>query len=81
MVWYAPLNPTTSKVSVSLRKLSSVPNQTGRSICPRGWMRLPGATPWNGVVPLPQLIQPDPQQAQCVRVEDVEAAAFVHQHL
>jgi hypothetical protein len=50
MAWYAPLNPTTLKVSVSLRKLSGVPNQTGRSICPRGWMRLPDVTPWNGVV-------------------------------
>jgi hypothetical protein len=49
MAWYTPLNPT-SKVSVSLQKLSSVPNQTGRSICLRGWTRLPGATPWNGVV-------------------------------
>jgi hypothetical protein len=29
----------------------------------------------------PQLVQPDPQQAQSVRVEDVEAAASVHQHL
>jgi hypothetical protein len=26
-----------------------------------------------------QLVQPDPQQAQCMRVEDVEAAAPVHQ--
>jgi hypothetical protein len=50
MAWYAPLNPTTSKVWVSLRKLSGVPNQTGMLICPRGWMCLPGATPWNGVV-------------------------------
>jgi hypothetical protein len=50
MAWYAPLNPTTSKVSVSLQKLSGVPNQTGRSIYPRGWTRLPGVTPWNGVV-------------------------------
>jgi hypothetical protein len=50
MAWYAPLNPTTSKVRVSLRKLSDVPNQTGRSICPRGCTRLPGATPWNDVV-------------------------------
>jgi hypothetical protein len=29
----------------------------------------------------PQLVQPDPQQAQGVRVEDVQAAASVHQHL
>jgi hypothetical protein len=28
-----------------------------------------------------QLVQPDPQQAQRVRVEDVEAAASVHQDL
>jgi hypothetical protein len=74
MAWYVPLNPTTSKVRVSLRKLSGVPNQTGRSICPRGWTRLPGAMP-------PQLVQPDPEQAQSVHVEDVEAAASVHQHL
>jgi hypothetical protein len=30
--------------------LSGVPNQTGRSIYLRGWTRLLGATPWNGVV-------------------------------
>jgi hypothetical protein len=29
----------------------------------------------------PQLVQPDPQQAQCVRVEGVEAAVSVHQDL
>jgi hypothetical protein len=29
----------------------------------------------------PQLVQHDPQQAQSVCIEDVEAAAFVHQHL
>jgi hypothetical protein len=29
----------------------------------------------------PQLVQPDPQQAQSVRLKDVEAAASVHQHL
>jgi hypothetical protein len=29
----------------------------------------------------PQLVQPDPQQAQRVRVEDVEAVASVHQDL
>jgi hypothetical protein len=29
----------------------------------------------------PQLVQPNPQQAQRVRVEDVEAAASVHQDL
>jgi hypothetical protein len=29
----------------------------------------------------PQLVQTNPQQAQGVRVEDVEAAASVHQHL
>jgi hypothetical protein len=29
----------------------------------------------------PQLVQPDPQQAQSVRVEDIEAVASVHQHL
>jgi hypothetical protein len=50
LAWYAPLNPTTSKVRVSLWKLSGVPNQTDRSICPRGWTRLPSATPLNGVV-------------------------------
>jgi hypothetical protein len=50
MAWYAPLNPTTSKVRISLRKLSDVLNQTGRSIYLRGWTRLPGATPWNDVV-------------------------------
>jgi hypothetical protein len=50
MAWYAHLNPTTSKVSISLRKLSGVPNQTGRSICPRGWTRLPDATQWNDIV-------------------------------
>jgi uncharacterized protein HemX len=27
----------------------------------------------------PQLVQPDPQQAQRVRIEDVQAAASVHQ--
>jgi len=25
-----------------------VPNETGRSICPRGWARCLGTTPWNG---------------------------------
>jgi hypothetical protein len=44
------LNPTTSKVSISLQKFFAVPNQTGRSICPRGWTCLPGAMPWNGFV-------------------------------
>jgi hypothetical protein len=29
----------------------------------------------------PQLVQPDPQQVQRVHVEDVEAAASVHQDL
>jgi IS5 family transposase len=29
----------------------------------------------------PQLVQPDPHQLQGVRVEDVEAAASIHQHL
>jgi hypothetical protein len=29
----------------------------------------------------PQLVQPDPQQAQRVRIEDIEAAASVHQDL
>jgi hypothetical protein len=29
----------------------------------------------------PQLVQLDPQQAQGVHVEDVEAAASIHQHL
>jgi hypothetical protein len=29
----------------------------------------------------PQLVQPDPQQAQSVRVEDVEVVASVHQQL
>jgi hypothetical protein len=29
----------------------------------------------------PQPVQPDPHQQQGVRVEDVEAAASVHQHL
>jgi len=39
-----------SKVRTSHLKLSGVPKQTGRSICPRGWARCPGTTPWNGEV-------------------------------
>ena len=42
-----PRNPTTSKVSTSLRKLAAVPKQMGRSIWLRGWTRFPGAMLWN----------------------------------
>jgi hypothetical protein len=80
MAWYAPLNPTTSKVRISLRKLFGVPNQTGRSIYPSGWTRLSGMILWNGVV-LAATGPPDPHQPQGVRIEDVEVAASIHQHL
>jgi hypothetical protein len=44
------LKPHHVKGRVSLQKLSGMLNQTGRSMCQRGWTRLPGATPGNSVV-------------------------------
>jgi hypothetical protein len=82
MARYMPLNPTTSKVRVSLQKLSGVPNQTGRSIYPAGRAcparRHETTSCWAAAGPTQS-----PSATGYVRttVQDVEAAASIHQHL
>jgi hypothetical protein len=49
VVRYVPGKPTTSKVSISLRKFPSSSKVTGRSICPSGTASIPGMTLWNGI--------------------------------
>jgi hypothetical protein len=44
--WYVPEKLTTSKVSVSMRKLLSVLKLIGMSICPSKTASIPGMTPW-----------------------------------
>jgi hypothetical protein len=50
IVWYVPENPTTSKVTVFVRKFHKSPNVTGRSIFLMGSTSIPGMTPWNGAI-------------------------------
>jgi hypothetical protein len=62
MAWYAPLNPTTSKVRVSLRKLSGVPKQDLQIDLPEGLDVLARRDTMEWRHAGPQLVQSDPHQ-------------------
>jgi hypothetical protein len=65
---------------VSLRKLEGVPKQMGRSSCPRGWT-FPGDDPVKRRHACPDRGQIDLQEPEGLGVDDVEAAAPVHEDL
>jgi hypothetical protein len=66
---------------VSLLKLEGVPKQTGRSSCPRGWTRFLRDDPVKRPCARPDRGQIDPQKPEGLGVDDVEAAASVHEDL
>jgi hypothetical protein len=68
-------------VRVSLRKLEGVPKQTGRSSCPRGWTHFPGDDPVERRIACPDRGQINTQEPEGLDVDDVEAAASVHEDL
>ena len=45
-----PWEPNHVEIEDLPSEVVGVPKQMGRSICPRGWARCPGTTPWNGAV-------------------------------
>jgi hypothetical protein len=48
MAWYDPSKFTTSKIRISVRKLSWSPNMTNRSMFPRGYALMLGTIPRKG---------------------------------
>jgi hypothetical protein len=76
MAWYAPLNPTTSTAEVVWRA-----EPDWQIDLPEGLDVLARRDAMERRRAGPQMIQPDPQQAQSVCIEDVETATSVHQHL
>ena len=81
MVWYAPRNPTTSNVSTSLWKLDGGAEADGQIDLSEGLDSLARRDAVERRHAGKQLVQADPHELQCVRVQNVEASASVHEHL